>query len=478
MKYGVHPCGEGGEYETLTLDCPLYKRKRIVLDRVRVLRHSEDEDVISMRIEAFHLEEKKSNSDIVNERDVFLRTVPSISLEEKMQTRRENVKMSATTIHVELTKAPNLQQTYDSIYEETISLMKEIERKLQMQNCELENAIHVRLYVRDMSDFGEINRAFCEMFGGKTAKHVPARSCVQIFIHSDCRVCASCVATSSQTERNMLWVRSISSWAPTNIGPYCQANTIRNDTKITYLAGQIGLDPSTMQLVSSKGGWGSELIQCVSNCKAVLNAVYEKDETFRVMRCVAYVSWKECGMMDDSVPCSEISTSVRLMCRGLFTESDLPVSIVPVPKLPRDAAIELELIASQRSRSETLSWSKDHVHLEASFVRRRCVVASVSFSCDDDDEEEDVSLNFQEIIDKVIFEKCQLDDASTLRINILAFVVLSCDSSSCNELEYEIERSFRDRKIGQIKLSVLPVRTLSTKLEFLHVLMECFHSAP
>lgn len=25
-KFGVNVCGEGGEYETLTLDCPLYQR--------------------------------------------------------------------------------------------------------------------------------------------------------------------------------------------------------------------------------------------------------------------------------------------------------------------------------------------------------------------------------------------------------------------------------------------------------------------
>ncbi|KAM4830267.1 diphthine--ammonia ligase isoform X2 [Urocitellus parryii] len=31
-KYGVHVCGEGGEYETFTLDCPLFKKKIIVSD--------------------------------------------------------------------------------------------------------------------------------------------------------------------------------------------------------------------------------------------------------------------------------------------------------------------------------------------------------------------------------------------------------------------------------------------------------------
>jgi diphthamide synthase (EF-2-diphthine--ammonia ligase) len=34
-KYGVHVCGEGGEYETITIDCPLFQR-RIVLDDTEV----------------------------------------------------------------------------------------------------------------------------------------------------------------------------------------------------------------------------------------------------------------------------------------------------------------------------------------------------------------------------------------------------------------------------------------------------------
>uniref|UniRef100_A0A914I3C1 Diphthine--ammonia ligase n=1 Tax=Globodera rostochiensis TaxID=31243 RepID=A0A914I3C1_GLORO len=31
-KYGLHICGEGGEYETFVLDCPLFKRHRIAMD--------------------------------------------------------------------------------------------------------------------------------------------------------------------------------------------------------------------------------------------------------------------------------------------------------------------------------------------------------------------------------------------------------------------------------------------------------------
>ena len=34
-RFGVHECGEGGEYESLVLDAPIFKR-RLVLDDTKV----------------------------------------------------------------------------------------------------------------------------------------------------------------------------------------------------------------------------------------------------------------------------------------------------------------------------------------------------------------------------------------------------------------------------------------------------------
>ena len=30
VQYGINVCGEGGEYETFTIDCPLFKKKIIM----------------------------------------------------------------------------------------------------------------------------------------------------------------------------------------------------------------------------------------------------------------------------------------------------------------------------------------------------------------------------------------------------------------------------------------------------------------
>lgn len=40
-KYGLNVCGEGGEYETFTLDCPLFKKKIVIEDKEMVI-HSDD----------------------------------------------------------------------------------------------------------------------------------------------------------------------------------------------------------------------------------------------------------------------------------------------------------------------------------------------------------------------------------------------------------------------------------------------------
>uniref|UniRef100_A0A0M3I1U6 Diphthine--ammonia ligase n=1 Tax=Ascaris lumbricoides TaxID=6252 RepID=A0A0M3I1U6_ASCLU len=59
MKYGVNICGEGGEYETYVLDCPLFK-KRIVIDECERVLHSADRyaPVVYLSFKKLHLEEK------------------------------------------------------------------------------------------------------------------------------------------------------------------------------------------------------------------------------------------------------------------------------------------------------------------------------------------------------------------------------------------------------------------------------------
>ncbi len=60
------------------------------------------------------------------------------------------------------------------------------------------------------------------------------------------------VADKEQSkQRKVLHVRSISKWAPACIGPYSQV-CFMEDGSVAFLAGMIGLDPSSMTLIQGK----------------------------------------------------------------------------------------------------------------------------------------------------------------------------------------------------------------------------------
>ncbi|XP_038212447.1 diphthine--ammonia ligase [Zerene cesonia] len=65
-KYGLNVCGEGGEYETFTLDCPLF-RKRLVIDEKELVIHTEDSvasvGYLNLKL---HLEPKENYDGTIN----------------------------------------------------------------------------------------------------------------------------------------------------------------------------------------------------------------------------------------------------------------------------------------------------------------------------------------------------------------------------------------------------------------------------
>eukprot|EP00727_Mastigamoeba_balamuthi_P000346 m51a1_g10308 hypothetical protein (268) ;mRNA; r:79756-81206 len=58
-EFGMNVCGEGGEFESLVLDCPLFK-KRLVIDKSEVVEHTKDmyAAVSYLRITQCHTEPK------------------------------------------------------------------------------------------------------------------------------------------------------------------------------------------------------------------------------------------------------------------------------------------------------------------------------------------------------------------------------------------------------------------------------------
>lgn len=114
--------------------------------------------------------------------------------------------------------------------------------------------------------------------------------------------------------------------APKAIGPYSQA--IRTDAMI-YSAGQIGLDPTTMEIV--KGGIEAETRQALTNLKNVLEASGSGLE--HVVKTLVFLQ----DMAD--------FPKMNAIYAEYFPENPPARSTVAVAGLPKGAMVEIEVVA-------------------------------------------------------------------------------------------------------------------------------------
>ena len=106
-----------------------------------------------------------------------------------------------------------------------------------------------------MSLFAAVNEEYTKWFG----RSPPSRSCVAVAfpdkgiqIAADAlflRASHATIGLGRSSRRHVLHVGCVSEWAPVCIGPYAQANTAIES--IVWVAGQIPLDPATMELLST-----------------------------------------------------------------------------------------------------------------------------------------------------------------------------------------------------------------------------------
>lgn len=117
--------------------------------------------------------------------------------------------------------------------------------------------------------------------------------------------------------------------APAAIGPYSQA-VVANG--FVYTAGQIPLDPQSMQMV--EGGIAEQTERVMRNLEAVLQAAGAGFDT--VVKTTVFLR-----DMNDFTAMNEVY--------GRFLGDAAPArSTVQAARLPRDAAVEIECVAAVR----------------------------------------------------------------------------------------------------------------------------------
>ncbi|NXF04520.1 DPH6 ligase, partial [Smithornis capensis] len=254
-KYGVHVCGEGGEYETFTLDCPLFKKK-IVVDSAKVVMHSADAfaPVAYLHFLKLHLENKAStfvanscSCDISctddnilpsSEEDEPQKTIPIIwkslkhnflDFTKMFESSGKSLSgyqwFSGITAHCLPPKDKNAQDAA----QEAFSSLK---ANMTSNGLKLKDIILVHLYIKNMKDFSVINSVYVTEFD----LCPPARVCVEtplpdgVLFSIDCLAHKYDIATDDvlHDEKLIMHVQSISHWAPASIGPYSQSIKVGN----------------------------------------------------------------------------------------------------------------------------------------------------------------------------------------------------------------------------------------------------------
>lgn len=380
-RYGSNICGEGGEYETFTLDCPLFKKK-IVIDESEIVIHSDDAfaPVGFLHFKKMHLQDKGEVSLQSCENRKCLESLEQLQIQsDNMNGTGENTDLD----DVKITLPPRSQNHCKGVVHSrsgdyiwvsgiyghcavkgkelviegvTRNALHELTETLTGLNASLSDAMMVHLFVKDMDDFAKVNSIY------KTFVKVnpPARACIQLNLPKNVAVQVDCLVYSPQTagtRRDAMHVQSISDWAPANIGPYSQA-TKTGDT--LFVSGSIALWPPTMTMVS--GGISREAPLALRHVGRVISAMAPDKSLLSVVHGYCFLT------SPSFVPVAKKAWSQATTSMGLGgSEQELqsPVGVMSyiiVPSLPKGALVEWHVVAQEnriQCHGDSSSLSRD-----------------------------------------------------------------------------------------------------------------------
>lgn len=280
--------GEGGEYETLALDGPdfLWKQRIIVEERDRHVRKG-DGGVSYVTITGAKCVPKTANEASIHPEfvrrpsrldDPFERALDEIRSRSEIYQKDPIADLKPTTITQHSQAEIGITQSNDgSLWaisnltapeagpgggEQMNGISKKLEQILESYTdpryCRRapEDIVFATVLLRSMKDFASINGIYVSLF---KKPNPPTRVTVACgdSLPDGVEIMASFVVDLGPRHmRQGLHVQSRSYWAPANIGPYsqaitvpsCQGQAIETGGGLVFIAGQIPLDPASMEV--------------------------------------------------------------------------------------------------------------------------------------------------------------------------------------------------------------------------------------
>lgn len=403
-------CGEGGEYESLTLDCPLFSHV-IALGETRVVviddnayapvahLHVAGGSLVAKDAAAreAHLAAALQRIRELDERlacEAFSLSQPLPVWDAAASAAGVSCALLAPTaerpaaafraqprvrpigpllaLSLHATPPRTAGEVAEPIGAQVARLLTSLDAALGAHGlCLAQHAIFVSIFVRDLSAFAAINAAYSAFFRSEP----PARATLQLPLeeHHGAALAIELLAASAAAQPRVraLHVQSVSHWAPANIGPYSQAKTLDG---AVLLAGQIGLVPLAMALPRPAGASAA--------LAGALPAVV-CDETTQVLRNVhrmlATLGSSRAAACAVLVWLAD-ARHVPLIgaCLAQFFGTHAPaIWYVEAGALPRGALLELQIIAATcaaladdgAAAAAAADWVDDGVHGGCSVAR-------------------------------------------------------------------------------------------------------------
>ncbi|KAL6516206.1 hypothetical protein OROGR_019511 [Orobanche gracilis] len=412
--YGINVCGEGGEYETLTLDCPLFVNARVVLDEFQVILHSPGQiaPVGVLHPLEYHLEKKLVSS--CNDRsgevtDGEFGAVCEVLGDSKdileAPWEKNNVDCDLVVdakqeLHISKSRIDNTfsiacwpqdaSKTSTDVREDLELVLTRMELLLSEHNCSWENMLYIHLYIADMNEFAPANDQYLKFITQEKCRFgVPSRSTIELpLLQAGLGRVYIEVLVSRDTNKNVLHVQSISEWAPSCIGPYSQA-TLHKD--VLYMAGQLGLNPPTMLLRDESPLL--ELQQALENAEAVakcFNCSIATSAIALIIYCSVALNPSDRAAIENQkdVCLAEMKLQSHSESRSKVPVVNGPVILyILVPDLPKRALVEVKPLLYNGENMETptdvneqdlckrrVYWEFQHENWHSSCIQK-CIIS-------------------------------------------------------------------------------------------------------
>ncbi|KAH8428488.1 diphthine--ammonia ligase family protein [Aspergillus melleus] len=273
--------GEGGEYESLALDGPGFLWKQRIEIQQREVR-SGDGGVGFMRLKGARCVDKEQED--VKPEDVrrpalldeaFAAALDALSAESSLASTMEMAEQTETgpwecpgvsqstnggtwtVSNVTAPEAgPGAAEQMRAIAQKIRDILGSTVHDSGSDARTTADIVFTTVLLRSMADFPSMNDIYVSLF---KKPNPPARATIACgdSLPEGVKVMVSLVVDlGSRDLRQGLHVQSRSYWAPANIGPYSQAMSIpwQGAERLVYIAGQIPLEPASMELPIASPG--------------------------------------------------------------------------------------------------------------------------------------------------------------------------------------------------------------------------------